>query len=84
MLQIATDNSLILDGRDTGLKLVQCADRTVVYTPDNRLTETPFRAHLMPFDRYATSHRAPASGVAGCAQLEADLRVLLDRLPQAH
>lgn len=80
MLQHATDNSLIIDGRDTGLKLTQRQDGTVVYTPENRLRGQAYRQHEMPHKRYSVAHDAPASGAAGRSQLEADLRELLARL----
>lgn len=83
MLQHTTDNSLILDGRDTGLKLTQRREGTVVYTPENRLRGQAYREHKMPHARYSTAHDAPASGAAGRAQLEADLRALLATLEAA-
>lgn len=83
MLQHTTDNSLILDGRDTGLKLTQRREGTVVYTPESRLRGQAYREHKMPHARYSTAHDAPASGAAGRAQLEADLRALLATLEAA-
>jgi hypothetical protein len=80
MLQHATDNSLIIDGRDTGLKLTQRQDGTIVYTPDNRLRGQAYKQHQMPHKRYSVAHDAPASGAAGRSQLEADLRELMARL----
>ncbi|MEY4415379.1 MAG: hypothetical protein RIQ53_2672 [Pseudomonadota bacterium] len=80
MLQHATDNSLIIDGRDTGLKLTQRHDGTVVYTPENRLRGQEYKQHQMPHKRYSVVHDAPASGAAGRSQLEEDLRALLDSL----
>lgn len=77
-LQIDTANSIIIDGRDTGLRIRQAAERTVIYTPETR--SQAYREHEMPRPRYATSHDAPASGVAGRAQLESDLRALIARL----
>lgn len=82
MLQIATNNALILDGKSIGLSLVQRREGSVVYTPESRLSGQAYREHPMPHPRYATSHDAPASGAAGRAQLEADLRELLARLEQ--
>jgi hypothetical protein len=82
MLQHATDNSLIIDGRDTGLKLTQRQDGSVVYTPENRLRGQAYQQHQMPHKRYSVAHDAPASGAAGRSQLEADLRELMARLEQ--
>lgn len=83
MLQHATDNSLILDGRDTGLKLTQRRDGTVIYTPASYSNGRAYREHQMPHARYSTAHDAPATGAAGRAQLEADVRALLARLENA-
>jgi hypothetical protein len=78
MLQLATNNELILDGKYTGLSLVQRREGTVIYTPER--TGQQYAEHKMPHSRYATSHDSPASGAAGRSQLEADLRELLGRL----
>ena len=80
MLQHATDNSLIIDGQATGLKLTQRQSGTVIYTPESRPSGRAYREHQMPHARYSTAHDAPASGAAGRTQLEADLRALLARL----
>lgn len=87
MIQHATDNSLILDGRDTGLKLTQRREGSVVYTPENLLRRQAYREHAMPHTRYSLSHDNPIdprtgqpTGAAGRAQFEADLRELLARL----
>lgn len=87
MIQHATDNSLILDGKVTGLKLTQRREGSVVYTPESRLSGQAYREHKMPHQRYSLSHDAPTdprtglpTGAAGRAQLEADLRELLGRL----
>lgn len=80
MLQITTNNELRLDGKATGLSLAQSHDGTVVYTPESRLSGRAYQEHQMPHKCYSTAHDAPASGVAGRAQLEADLRELLARL----
>lgn len=82
MLQIATTNALMIDGKSIGLSLVQRRDGSVVYTPESRLSGRSYREHKMPHERYSTAHDAPASGAAGRAQLEADLRELLARLEQ--
>ena len=87
MLQHATDNSLILDGKTTGLKAAQRREGTVVYTPESRLSGQAYREHAMPHTRYSLSHDSPIdprtglpTGAAGRAQFEADLRDLLARL----
>lgn len=87
MIQHATDNSLIIDGQATGLKLAQRQDGTVIYTPENRLSGQAYVQHPMPHARYSLSHDNPINprtgeptGAAGRAQFEADLRELLARL----
>ena len=77
MIQIDASNRISIDGRDTGLALAQRASGTVVYTPEGR---SAYREHKMPHARYSTAHDAPASGAAGRAQLESDVRALLERL----
>lgn len=83
MLQIAANNALLLDGKSIGLSLVQRREGSVVYTPESRLSGQAYREHKMPHARYSTAHDAPASGAAGRAQLEADLRDLLEKLNAA-
>ena len=78
MLQLATNNELMLDGQYIGLALAQRRDGTVIYTPE-RIGQQ-YAEHKMPHQRYATNHDQPSSGAAGRAQLEADLRELLERL----
>lgn len=80
MLQITTNNALLLNGKSIGLSLVQRREGTVVYTPDSRLSGRSYREHKMPHRRYSTMHDAPASGAAGLVQLESDLRELMSRL----
>lgn len=77
MIQIDTNNRLRIDGVDTGLALVQRASGTVIYTPESRASGTAYREHKMPLARYSTAHDTPASGAAGRAQLEQDVRALL-------
>ncbi len=74
MIQIDTSNRIRIDGQDTRLALVQRASGTVVYTPESRVTGTAYREHQMPHARYSTTNDAPASGVPGRLQLEADVR----------
>lgn len=78
MIQIDTANRIRIDGCDTGLALTQRASGTVVYTPEG--AGTSYREHQMPHARYSMAHDAPASGAAGRAQLESDVRALLERL----
>ena len=80
MLQVATNNSLILDGQNIGLSLTQKRTGTVIYTPESKASGRRYQEHKMPHERYSTAHDNPASGVVGRAQLEADLRDLLTRL----
>jgi hypothetical protein len=74
-IAIDTANRIHLDGQPTGLAVTQRRDGTVVYTPEG--FSTAYREHRMPHARYSLAHDAPASGAAGRAQFEADLRALL-------
>lgn len=77
MIKIDTSNRISIDGVETGLALTQRASGTVIYTPEGR---SVYREHKMPHTRYSTAHDAPASGAAGRAQLEIDVRALLYQL----
>ena len=80
MIQITSNNALFLNGQPTGLHLVQRNDKTVIYTPENKLTGQMYREHKMPSVRYSMGHNLPSSGVLGIEQLKHDLCILLDRL----
>lgn len=88
MLQIDTSNSILIDGRDTGLKLTQRRDGSVVYTPESLISGRKYQEHKMPYARYSAAHDTPhkpgeaydPSVSAGCLQLEADVRALLKSL----
>lgn len=88
-LQIDTSYSILIDGRDTGLKLTQRRDGTVIYTPES--TGQRYKEHKMPHARYSAAHANPKPmhatpeltakfKTAGKAQLEADVRELLKTL----
>lgn len=87
-LQIDTSDSIIINGRDTGLKLTQRRDGTVVYTPESVSIGRKYQEHKMPYTRYSSAHDAPSKPgqsydpnvTAGRAQLEADVLALLERL----
>lgn len=76
-ITIDTADRIAIDGIQTGLAVVQRGEGTVVYTPESRLSNTTYAEHKMPSQRYSLAHAAPASGVAGRAQFEADIRALL-------
>lgn len=87
-IEIATDNSIFLDGARTGLKVTQTGQGTVVYIPENAITGVKYKEHAMPKMRYSLAHNDPKPKhatlelaarypVAGRAQFEADIRVLL-------
>lgn len=78
MLSIDTSNRITIDGQVTGLAVTQRRDGTVVYTPEG--INKAYAEHKMPHARYSTAHDAPASGAAGRAQFEADIRALLATL----
>ena len=76
MITIDTANRISLDGQQTGLAVTQRASGTVVYTPEG--IGRKYAEHAMPQARYSLAHNAPASGAAGLAQFEADIRALLN------
>jgi hypothetical protein len=86
MLQIDTSDSIIINGRNTGLKLTQRREGTVVYAPERN--GQSYKEHKMPFARYSAAHDAPskpgqsydANECAGRSQLEIDVQNLLSRL----
>ncbi len=75
MLTIDTSNRISIDGQSTGLAVTQRRDGTVVYTPEG--IGRAHADHKMPHARYSTAHDKPASGAAGRAQFEADIRDLV-------
>lgn len=85
MIQIDTSDSILIDGRDTGLKLTQRRDGTVVYTPESIATGRQYKEHKMPFARYSTAHDFPHKPgkeydpmtTAGRLQLERDILALI-------
>lgn len=78
MIQITADNEILIDGKRTGLGLWQKATGTVVYTRESGSAK--YAEHAMPRARYSAAHPSPASGVAGCNQLEDDVRALIKTL----
>ncbi len=74
-IQIDTTGRILLDHAYTGLALAQNRDGTVIYTPEG--INTKYTGHKMPHARYSAAHDAPASGAAGRAQLEKDIRALI-------
>ena len=91
-LQIDTSDSIIIiDHKDTGLKLAQRRDGTVIYTPESVASGQQYKEHKMPHARYSTAHDNPKPlhatpelsakfKTAGRAQLEADVLALLENL----
>ena len=77
-IQFDTTNRIILDGEYAGLAVIQRRDGTVICTPEGITTK--YAEHKMPHARYSTAHDKPASGAAGRAQLEIDVRELLEKL----
>lgn len=87
-LTIDTSNSIIIDGQDTGLKMIQRADKTVIFTPENWSKGVLYQSHSMPYTRYSAAHDAPSKPgqsydpkvTAGRAQLESDVKGALLRI----
>ena len=74
-MQIDTSGEILLDKKRTGLALTQRRDGTVIYTREG--IGRQYAEHKMPHQRYSAVHDVPASGAAGRAQLEADVRALM-------
>lgn len=79
-IQIDTSGGIRIDNHDTGLGLAQRQHGTVIFTRECGFSGVKYAEHKMPHARYSAAHDAPNSGAAGRAQLEADVRVLLERL----
>lgn len=71
-------NRIEIDNIQTGLAVTQKASGTVVYTPEG--ISSRYKEHKMPHSRYSLAHDSPASGVAGRAQFEIDIKELLERI----
>lgn len=80
MITIYENGDISISGRSTGLAVGQRADRTLVYTKESVFTKAKYKEHTMPHQRYSLAHDAPASGVAGRAQFEADVLALIGSL----
>jgi len=79
MMTINSDNTISLDGENTGLRVTQRRDGTVVYSTNHRGTN--YREYAMPHARYALSgDPLPGSASAGRTQFESDLRALIASL----
>jgi hypothetical protein len=76
-ITIDTSNRIAIDHVQTGLAISQTQSGTVVYKPESRATGQVYEVIPMPNVRYSTAHDAPASGAAGRAQLEQDIRAVL-------
>ena len=77
-ITIDTSNRIQIDHQPTGLALAQRREGTVIYTPEG--VASKYAEHKMPHARYSSAHDTPASGAAGRAQLEADIRALIKTL----
>lgn len=86
MIQIDTSDSIIIDGRDTGLKLTQRAEGTVIYTPER--PGQSYVEHPMPYARYSAACDAPKKPgrshdpnvTAGYRQLAVDVLALKEAI----
>ena len=90
MIQIDTSDSILIDGQNTGLKLTQRRNGTVIYTPEQ--AGQTYAEHAMPYARYSAAHDAPSKPgqpydpklSAGSKQLEADVRALAASIKADH
>lgn len=80
MIQIDITNRIVVDGHRSFLAVTQKRSGTVVYTPESILGWPGYVEHKMPCPRYSLAHDAPASGVAGRAEFERDVKALLASL----
>lgn len=80
MMQITTNGSILLNGKDTGLGFKQSPDATVIFTREDQIAGLKYQEHKMPHAKYSAVADAPESGAAGRGQLEADINDLLVRL----
>lgn len=78
-MTLYTNGFLSLDGNDTGLGVSQVQEGTIVFKREKLDGSQKYEVVPMPHSRYALSHDKPASGAAGRAQFEADLRQLLGK-----
>lgn len=76
-IKIFSDNSIHLDGANTGLKIAQRATKTVIYSPARPSSGKAYTEYAMPAGRYSTACDHPLSGNAGLSQLEIDVREIL-------
>ena len=85
-LKIDMAGCIIIDNHSTGLKLGQREHGSIVYTPQG--VQQKYKEHHMPYKRYSAAHDEPCkvgaqydpNVTAGRAQLEVDVRALLERL----
>lgn len=80
MITVYTNGNLSLDGKDTGLGVVQRKEGTEVFVRET--LGTKYRKIVMPHARYSLAHNAPASRVPGRTQFEDDVRAALGALRQ--
>jgi hypothetical protein len=73
---IYSDNSIEIDGKKTGLRVTQRQNGTVVYSAGHGGAD--YKEHPLPSARYSLAHDTPASGVAGRAQFESDIRHVIN------
>lgn len=74
-ITVDSANRIAIDGTQTGLAVTQDREGTRVYTPEG--INARYEVHKMPHVRYSLAHDSPASGVAGRAQFESDIRALM-------
>ena len=91
-VRLFTNNAISIDGQDAGFVdsdghkhifyATQEREGTVVYSA-SPLGGFGYRVHKMPHPRYSLAHEAPASGVPGVNQFEADMRALVQSVSAA-
>ena len=74
MLQIATNDEILVNGQRTGLSMRQEAGHTNIFRHENIFKGVKYEAIGMPSIRYCCGADVRKYGAVGYDQLEADLR----------
>ena len=76
MLQIATNDEIIINGERTGFAMRQESGHTNIFRQENIFKGVKYEAIWMPSIRYSCAADIKRYGAAGYDQLEQDLRAM--------
>lgn len=76
MLQIATNDEIIINGKRTGFAMRQESGHTNIFQQENIFKGIKYEAIRMPSIRYCCGADIKRYGAAGYDQLEQDLRAM--------